>query len=57
MPAGTTQIVITGVTIMQKESEVQQTRTGMSAVRMRKLTPAEINEYIASGEWEGKAGG
>ena len=55
--AGTTQIVITGVTIMQKESEVQQTRTGMSAVRMRKLTPAEINDYVAGGQWEGKAGG
>ncbi len=55
--SGTTHIVITGVTIMQKESEVQQTRAAMSAVRMRALTPAEIDAYIASGQWEGKAGG
>jgi septum formation protein len=55
--AGTTHIVITGVTVMQKESEVRQTRVAMSAVRMRRLSPAEIDGYIASGLWEGKAGG
>jgi len=55
--SGTTQIVITGITIMQKESDVQQTRAAMSAVRMRKLTQAEIDAYIATGQWEGKAGG
>src|SRR5256714_1969409 len=55
--SGTTHIVITGVTIMQKESEVQQTRAAMSAVRMRALTPADLDAYIASGQWEGKAGG
>jgi septum formation protein len=55
--SGTTHIVITGVTLMQKESEVQQTRAAMSAVRMRPLTPQEIDGYIASNQWEGKAGG
>ena len=55
--SGTTHIVITGVTLMQKESEVQQTRAVMSAVRMRPLTPEEIDGYIASNQWEGKAGG
>jgi len=55
--SGTTHIVITGVTVMQKESEVRQTRVAMSAVRMRFLTRAEIDGYIASGDWEGKAGG
>jgi septum formation protein len=29
----------------------------MSAVRMRMLSKAEIDRYIASGEWKGKAGG
>ena len=53
----TTHIVITGVTVMQKESEVRQTRVAMSAVRMRRLTQAEIDGYIATGLWEGKAGG
>jgi septum formation protein len=53
----TTHIVITGVTVMQKESEVQQTRHVMSAVRMKKLTAKEIEDYVASRLWEGKAGG
>jgi septum formation protein len=55
--SGTTHIVITGVTLMQKESEVQQTRHAMSAVRMRRLSREEIDGYIASNQWEGKAGG
>jgi septum formation protein len=55
--SGTTHIVITGVTLMQKESEVQQTRAAMSAVRMRMVSADEINAYIATGQWEGKAGG
>jgi len=55
--SGTTHIVITGITLMQKESEVQQTRAAMSAVRMRPLTPEEIDGYIATNQWEGKAGG
>ena len=55
--SGTTHIVITGVTLMQKETEVQQTRSAMSAVRMRRFTREEIEGYIASNQWEGKAGG
>jgi septum formation protein len=55
--SGTTHIVITGVTLMHKEGEVQQTRAAMSAVRMRPLSPQEIDGYIASNQWEGKAGG
>lgn len=55
--SGTTHIVITGVTLMQKESEVQQTRSAMSAVRMRRMSREEIEGYIASNEWQGKAGG
>ena len=55
--SGTTHIVITGVTLMQKESEVQQTRSAMSAVRMRRLSREEVDGYIASNQWEGKAGG
>ena len=55
--SGTTHIVITAVTLMQKESEVQQTRAAMSAVRMRVMSTEEIDAYIAGGQWEGKAGG
>lgn len=32
-------------------------RDVVSAVRMKRLSDAEINAYLASGEWRGKAGG
>lgn len=32
-------------------------REAESAVRMKRLSQAEIEGYIASGEWQGKAGG
>ena len=55
--AGTTHIVITGVTIQRASKGLKQTRVAMSAVRMRQLTPAEIDTYVASYEWQDKAGG
>ncbi len=33
------------------------TRESVSAVKMKRLSDAELNAYLASGEWEGKAGG
>jgi septum formation protein len=38
-----------GETILSRESE--------SAVKMKRLSDAELNAYLASGEWQGKAGG
>jgi septum formation protein len=35
---------------------VQATRV-MSGVRMAALTPEQMDAYVASGEWQGKAGG
>jgi len=32
------------------------TRTSESVVRMKRLSDAELNAYLASGEWQGKAG-
>ena len=29
----------------------------LSAVRLKRLSDEEINAYLASGEWQGKAGG
>jgi septum formation protein len=55
--SGTTHIVITGVCVMCRKTEYEQTRAVMSAVRMRRLTPAEIDAYVAGGEWRSKAGG
>jgi septum formation protein len=33
------------------------TRTQTSAVKMKRLSDDEVNLYLASGEWQGKAGG
>jgi septum formation protein len=33
------------------------TRESVSAVKMKRLSDVELNAYLASGEWEGKAGG
>jgi septum formation protein len=33
------------------------TRTQVSAVKMKRLSDDEVNLYLASGEWQGKAGG
>ena len=32
-------------------------RESLSAVKMKRLSDAELNAYLASGEWQGKAGG
>lgn len=55
--SGTTHIVITGVSVVRRDAELAKTRRAMSAVRMRNLTRAEIDTYVESGEWRGKAGG
>ena len=54
--SGTTQIVITGVALVCREEGTTVTRVAMSAARMRILLPLEIDAYIASGQWRGKAG-
>lgn len=33
------------------------TRTQVTAVKMKRLSDVELNDYLASGEWDGKAGG
>lgn len=38
-------------------SGVLQERCVISAVKFKRLSAQEIDEYIASGEWQGKAGG
>jgi septum formation protein len=32
-------------------------RESLSVVKMKRLSDAELNAYLASGEWQGKAGG
>jgi septum formation protein len=55
--SGTTHIVITGVFVMHLAANFSRGVKAMSAVRMRALTPAEIDAYVAGGAWKGKAGG
>lgn len=55
--AGTTHIVITGVAVLQPATKYERVKRVMSAVRMRLLAPHEVDRYIDSGDWEGKAGG
>lgn len=47
--------VITSVAL--RRGEQVWTRTQVSAVKMKRLSDDEVNLYLASGEWQGKAGG
>ena len=53
--SGSTHRVITGVALVAPSAEVVD--HAVSTVTMRELTPAELDEYLASGDWQGKAGG
>jgi len=55
--SGTTQVVITGLCIVRKDADYQHTFRVMSAVRMENLSDAQIQHYLDSCEWQGKAGG
>ncbi|MGE0667546.1 MAG: nucleoside triphosphate pyrophosphatase [Sphingomonadales bacterium] len=48
--------VFTGVTLMSPDGRTRR-RTVDTAVAFKRLGESEITAYIASGEWEGKAGG
>jgi septum formation protein len=55
--SGTTHLVITGIAVMHVEANFSRVTRVMSAVRMRFLSPGEIDRYVASNDWQGKAGG
>jgi len=55
--AGTTHIVITGVTVSCIDANFYRSTRVMTAVRMAMLTPVEIQKYIDAGDWKDKAGG
>ncbi|HEX8525165.1 MAG TPA: Maf family protein, partial [Tepidisphaeraceae bacterium] len=55
--SGTTHLVITGVAVMHVEVNFHRLVRVISAVRMRSLSTAEMDRYIAGGDWQGKAGG
>jgi septum formation protein len=53
---GTTQQVITGVTLLHPASGRCLVRHAVTHVTMRRMTLAEFEAYITGGDWEGKAG-
>jgi len=55
--SGTTHLVITGVCVEHRAARFHKSARVMSAVRMKLLTKAEIDQYVATNAWQGKAGG
>lgn len=53
--AGRRHEVITAVAL--RRGDRLWTRESVSTVRMKRLSDDELNAYLASGEWQGKAGG
>lgn len=48
--------VITGVCLWDRGSDRAQVRAATTIVEMDALSDAQLEEYLASGQWEGKAG-
>jgi septum formation protein len=48
--------VLTALTVIDANG-IARHRVSRSTVRVARLTPADIAAYLASGEWQGKAGG
>lgn len=44
-------------TIAVRKGTQLLSRESLSVVKMKRLSDAELNAYLASGEWQGKAGG
>ena len=53
--AGRRHKVITAVAVRRRDSEWE--RDVVTTVRMKRLSDQELNAYLASGDWQGKAGG
>jgi septum formation protein len=54
---GTAHEVITAVVVVHAAANLRLQARVTSAVHMRVLTAAEADAYIATGDWQGKAGG
>lgn len=53
---GTTHEVITGVTVMDVRAHRRVIALDRTIVRMRAMSPTELDEYLDSQEWQDKAG-
>jgi septum formation protein len=54
---GCTHRVISGLCVLQKPGTGPRVRVAVTLLRMDALTDSEIDDYAASGAWQGKAGG
>ncbi len=55
--SGSRHLVATGVAVVRAGDGALRTGIERTFVSMREITPAERADYVASGEWQGKAGG
>ncbi|MDQ5894562.1 MAG: nucleoside triphosphate pyrophosphatase [Actinomycetota bacterium] len=55
--SGRSHRVLSGLAIVGPEEERVRTGVAESAVRFRELNQIDIDRYLASGEWRGRAGG
>jgi len=55
--SGSRHRVVTGLCAWRVRDGVRLTDLERTFVRMRAITPAEVDAYVASGEWRDKAGG
>lgn len=55
--SGRTHEVLSGLAIAGPEPDQVRTGVARSRVRFKELSPHEIDRYLASGEWRGRAGG
>ncbi|MEZ5975778.1 MAG: Maf family protein [Planctomycetota bacterium] len=55
--SGSRHRVITGVCVVRAEDGAQFVSQECTIVSMRTITPAEVQAYVVSGEWQDKAGG
>jgi septum formation protein len=54
--AGTTQVVISGVALIDPRTEAEHVGHHATGVTMRDLSDDELEAYLDTGAWEGKAG-
>lgn len=55
--SGRTHRVISGLAVIGPESDRVRTGTEQTQVRFRSLSRPEVDRYLATGEWQGRAGG
>jgi septum formation protein len=55
--SGTTHYVTTGIAVVCEADQFAREARSESTVQMRKMSRQEIDDYVATRQWEGKAGG